>query len=316
MGMPIAVMCATIKRWADLGSIIQGDKEGTTTLLRTSQTIGEWAQLGRKLHLGIAEIAADFDSVMRLIEVTNAWAEAELAQLQGLIDASNKALAPLGDPLLIDFGAHRWLKGDREEAYSDWLAWIVAQLKEPKLVLPIFGIKDTNVLSRCTQARFLPPEREKSVQDGERRLDLVIRYEGTLLIVVEVKVTGADDAYTAKQADYMKWIDEQPEPKPNKYPVLLATEADFQEYDGFRPLRWADLCIKLRKLVPDLYASRPVVAAMILAFAGAVEQNLLGFGCSPMIKGKRGSPKMVDHLRRSLQKEESDGNRTSSERRS
>ena len=35
---------------------------------------------------------------------------------------------PLRDPLHVDAGLNRWQRNDHEEAYSDWLAWILEQL--------------------------------------------------------------------------------------------------------------------------------------------------------------------------------------------
>src|SRR5689334_2146074 len=38
---------------------------------------------------------------------------------------SDYHLTPLRDPLALNLGEHRWLSEDREESYSDWLAWIL-----------------------------------------------------------------------------------------------------------------------------------------------------------------------------------------------
>jgi hypothetical protein len=49
-------------------------------------------------------------------------------RLRTLLMRSNALLSPLADPLLTDCGVHEWLSRSREEAYSDWLAWIVRQM--------------------------------------------------------------------------------------------------------------------------------------------------------------------------------------------
>jgi len=38
---------------------------------------------------------------------------------------SSARLKPLGEPLEHDLGVNRWLAGAREEAYSDWLTWLL-----------------------------------------------------------------------------------------------------------------------------------------------------------------------------------------------
>jgi len=205
------------------------------------------------------------------------WSETERVRFKSLLQESNRRLSPLGEPLLLDFGAHRWLRGDREEVYSDWLAWIIDGLKmNPEVVFSLFRIgDDENMIEACKGRRFAI-NREVQVLDGTRRLDLVIRDNVNTLIVVEVKVIGADSAETAKQEDYFKWMEGEKETK--HFPILLATEADKQEYKRFKFFSWADLCIELRKMVHGTSTGEHrVLAAMILAFVGAVEQKLLHF---------------------------------------
>ena len=64
--------------------------------------------------------------VKHLIASGTDFAKAQEACLADLILRSNAHLKPLTDPLATDFGTHRWLRGEREEAYSSWLAWILA----------------------------------------------------------------------------------------------------------------------------------------------------------------------------------------------
>jgi hypothetical protein len=101
----------------------------------------------------------------------------------------------------------------------------------------------------------------------------VIRFEPAVLIVVEVKVVGADSAETAKQEDYYGWM--RGESEPIQHAILLATKADKEEYEKFHPVSWRHVCVELRRIVPRYVRSNPVLAAMILAFVGAVERNLL-----------------------------------------
>jgi hypothetical protein len=64
----------------------------------------------------------------KVIEAARRFWTAQGGKLQELWAESNVRLAPLEDPLFVDLGLHRWLSNEREEAYSDWLEWVVKQL--------------------------------------------------------------------------------------------------------------------------------------------------------------------------------------------
>jgi hypothetical protein len=149
----------------------------------------------------------------------------ESERLRGLLQRSNALLAPLADPLLTDFGAHRWLATAREEVYSDWLKWIVEQLQTPEYVFRLLGTDDPTGIALCQQTP-LTVKREVPVPQGHDgqsgRLDLVVRYAEKALIVIEVKMTDAEDADTCKQRGYRQWIKEQHEPQ-KKYAMNVLT---------------------------------------------------------------------------------------------
>ena len=295
--------------WAKMGSELlrEGCSQDATVanppIGRATDVLVYWAEEGAQI-LARPLPSIDWKAVVDLTEVTSAWLSFQSDRMRSIMERSNLRLAPLADPLSVDFGAHRWLAHDREEAYSDWLAWVVRELKEPHLVLPLFGIEDDDVaVSKAQNASFCPPDREAWILDGTRRLDLVIRYEGAVLIVVEVKVRDADSAETAKQEDYFKWMETQPEQV--RFPILLAIEGRKQEYSKFRFFSWAHLCVLLRRIAPEVCASRsPIVAAMVLAFVGAIEQNLLGYS-EPDASDRDGrrltSSELIDHISRSLE---------------
>src|SRR5438132_1432009 len=66
---------------------------------------------------------AEWSSVDVLIKAMTSRLGVQCSRLQELLHASERQLTPLGDPLTVDLGLHRWLAADREEAYSDCLAW-------------------------------------------------------------------------------------------------------------------------------------------------------------------------------------------------
>jgi hypothetical protein len=216
--------------------------------------------------------------VNRLIEAAKARLQAEEERLRDLLKMSGNKLHPLVDPLSVDLGTHRWLAEDREEAYSDWLAWIVEQIHKPDEILRIFGQSPPHGSEAWTSAGLEVTREEFIPADGGQagRLDIVLRVPGKAIIVIEVKRGTADDAQTDKQAGYGRWLEQQPEPQ--QYRLLLVTGADQESYCGFAVVKWAQVCLELRRVAARLSGeSRLMVAAMILAFVGGVEQNLLGF---------------------------------------
>ncbi len=239
--------------------------------------------------------------------------EAEAERVRSLLTKSTKRLEPLADPLATDFGLHRWLAGDREEAYSDWLQWVLQQVQTPREVFRLLGV---SLPGKLQDLRDMAPAVGRELQvpqgheDQEGRLDLWVRYEGSVLFVLEVKKADADHADTRKQAGYKAWLAAQPEPY--KYPILIAAEAEAEVYEGFRLLRWSDLCVGLRRLARRLTSEGClVVAAMTLALAGAVEQNLLGLSAIGGAVGSRAGfnvRRLVAHLERWLaEKTDDDG---------
>ena len=98
----------------------------------------KWADLGTEIIILQQECAGDWSPVRRIIAAAEEILLLEGENLRALLEKSRKCLYPLGDPLLIDFGAHRWLAQEPEPAYSDWLHWIVRQLPTPELMFRMF----------------------------------------------------------------------------------------------------------------------------------------------------------------------------------
>ena len=77
-------------------------------------------------------------------------------------------------------------------------------------------------------------------------------------------------------------------------------DAEGFDLHGFRFLSWSEICIRLRRLAPSILANKnPLTAGLLLAFVGAVEQNLLGLAKSEKDLGAL--PRTVDHLRQFLE---------------
>lgn len=200
--------------------------------------------------------------------------------LEALVEKSNQLLSPLEDPFSTDFGLHRWLRNSREEIYSDWLAWILQGFDNAAEVFQIFGLEvaDSRGWSSATITREVP------IPEG--RLDIVLRWPGKALLVLEVKVTDEESADTKKQNGYRNWMEMQRGER-WKEALLLTLDANSGDSEGgFQRRDWRTICVKLRSLAARTLVAtadgnsvrkRPSVvrAALLLAFVGAVEQNLL-----------------------------------------
>jgi hypothetical protein len=107
-----------------------------------------------------------------------------------------------------------------------------------------------------------------------RRLDIEICYPGKALIIIEIKVVEAEEADTKKQREYYSWL--QLQPFKWKFPVMVAVAGMQPKYEGFDLQTWKNICIRLRRdTLREEMAKDVVCVAMILAFVGAVEQNIL-----------------------------------------
>lgn len=269
------------------------------------EALRTWAAYDRHLRSAVSSSYPDWRPARQLIAAAAGLFHEKAERFRLLLAESNQQLHPLTDPLTEDFGTHRWLAADRDESYSDWLEWIVRQLGTAGAVFRLFRVTDDRDDWRdlpVTVGRELPVPAGHAGKTG--RLDLWIRIAGRALIVVEVKKTDADSSDTIKHAGYMQWIGSQPEPI--RVAVLLASGGEEESYDGFPLLTWGSVCVSLRGMVPGLYATRKVtLAAMILAFVGAVEQNLLGYSSSAIrgiIEGRVATfnTELVDHLEQAV----------------
>jgi hypothetical protein len=216
-----------------------------------------------------------WQTVTELLIAGSPLVDAAEADVKSLLTRSSKALAPLEDPLSTDYRRHRWLRFDREEAYSDWFAWILDELTSVQTICEVLGIDVT-----CAGAdnQFIV-EREVPVSfghDGRRgRLDILLTSRGVCRAIVEIKITAADDSDYAKNRGYRRWLDPQTE-FPCRKAVIVTNAGLEKDYEGFTHCGWKDVCLRLRRLVPDLVTQgRCPLAALILCFVGVVEQQLL-----------------------------------------
>jgi hypothetical protein len=278
---------------------------------QSPKLLRKWASLGADLVARRSRRVPTWDAATRLIEAAHPKLQADAKRLQTLLAESRRLLFPLEDPFDLDLGLHRWLEADREEAYSDWLEWVVRQANRADRVFKLFGLEFP---AELPASQLVTVKRECCIPYGhieqEGRLDLVIRLDPHAIIVVEIKKGDAEESDTAKQAGYKQWLDEQHQyPKGQRYSIFLAASANEEEYEQFKPLLWETVCIQMRRLAIELKQKQVAIAAMTLAFVAAVEQNLLGYS-APVIRRVceagtlRFNPRVVDYIGRFLGKEE------------
>jgi hypothetical protein len=217
-----------------------------------------------------------------------------------LYDISRKRLLPLSDPLDAQFFLHRQLDSSREEVYSDWLHWIFEHIKEAEL---IGSVLKSEVITQA--AGTLQIDREVGVPHGHHgktgRLDLVFRQGTDWLSVIEIKTRAYVEEDLKKHRGYRKSV----ESGQTDF-IFLAIDPPGIDLESFRFVSWATVCIELRRIAPNLLGPGEILGtAMMLAFVGAVERNLLGF-VFPAANSSKDSkfPIMLDHLNDALVKEE------------
>jgi hypothetical protein len=267
-----------------------------------SRTLELWANLYRRgafrapLPSGAWQAA---DDLIRVAKQADSSASGDLAKA---LDLSNRTFDPLADPLATDFGAHRWLSSEREEAYSDWFGWILEQIGDAGRVLRLLGVRDRKLLRVCASDEPLI-NREFKIPEG--RPDLVVEFGKHLLVIVEIKTKSFDPVAVGDQlARYARWFPDRRN-KPDRTLRYFAA-VEFGELDclsTFEPLPWRELTLRMREQAREwIRASKNqpvdrsdlVRAAMTLAFCGAVEQNLLGLSGKPVIFRTRSSAEYLE----------------------
>ena len=200
---------------------------------------------------------------------------------------SGDRLAPFEDPLRQNFLNHRWLdpQREREENYSDWLAWLLEQMGSAEQVLRVFGLEDCD-FGRLVHNEKVSISREENfwtMSDDVKRADIVVRFGDAGILLVEVKIRDLNDAGGSTNLPiYYEWLEsEKGQPDPQRRRAILLTPSPIESpCPGWEVLSWGHVSLRLRlqaEAYTTLTPGKLLFAAMLLCFAGAVEQNLLGW---------------------------------------
>ena len=215
-----------------------------------------------------------WDHATQLVEHAERLDRSARGRLTDIMAESEKALLPLGEPLKLNLGMHRWLSADREESYSDWLAWILQGMSCSE-IKTLFSLSDQCVGGLSGKAEYV----RREVWRNEDRTDIEVSFGDQGFLLIEVKVKDVDAEISVQLQRYANRL----AGRHNLFLVLLGTEAPEPDVMrcGFTFVRWNALCQRLRNHANRVKHSDILRAAAMLIFCGAAEQNLLGLSSVP-----------------------------------
>jgi hypothetical protein len=266
-----------------------------TKVFSNISSFSAWANLGKELRLANQKTAPDWWSVQKLIDAAQPILQENMDKARRLLERSNQLFAPLKDPFEIPLGLHRWLSVEREEAYSDWLAWIIEQLSSPETIVGFLcGETPADLVSQCVGQLKVYRETVFSTAQSVRRTDIEICFGAKRTILIEVKMVDTDEVSDQQLSDQRSYATDF------EKRLLLVPSGNLSEGRKFFTLvLWKDICLRLRKLIPSLSRENITIAAMVSAFVGAVEQNVLRL--PPKSEWYFVTSAILDHLSTSLE---------------
>uniref|UniRef100_E6PWY7 PD-(D/E)XK nuclease superfamily protein n=1 Tax=mine drainage metagenome TaxID=410659 RepID=E6PWY7_9ZZZZ len=242
---------------------------------RLSDALMHWSEF----HEFVRSKPHSWDAADLLLESAKKLDVYAQERLKDALICSAEALSPLGEPLNLNMGKHRWLSSDREESYSDWLAWILQGFNGTE-ILDRFGISDET----SSWSGKIGVRREVWSKDKHSRTDIEVLFGERDLLIIEVKVQIPGSEL---QPELERFERASREYVGHRFLILLGIEEPAPEVQlsGFVFVDWRTLCQRLRQYACRLKAieSELLRAAAILIFCGAVEQNLFGFSLKPRL---------------------------------
>lgn len=233
----------------------------------------QWQKLNRERVSQSLQLPS-WKPALQLILAADSMDKYAQEHLAASLAESNQALLPLGDPLLLNLGKHRWLSTGREESYSDWLAWILQGMASED-VLHCFGYHDEAQIRAMGAVEEVG--REHVIEGG--RTDIEVRFGEHGLLLIEVKVQAPGNGLYSQLQKYSTWAKLQP--ATNKIMVLLGPEEPILDITPFKFIPWRELGSRLRNYANQIKGSDLLAGAAILIFCGAVEQNVIGISARP-----------------------------------
>jgi hypothetical protein len=193
---------------------------------RLADVLLQWQEMQRRIIASPQELFS-WDPANRLIESAGKLDDYAKKHFSQVLQGSDSQLTPLSDPLGLNFGEHRWLSKDREESYSDWLAWILQGMSVTEILL-LFGVVVDGDPGTLKSIR-----REEVNELG--RTDIIVRFGALGLLLIEVKTKPADGQELSQQLRrYEEWASRPIGSKDNNLFVLVALEEPEVELSPFQ----------------------------------------------------------------------------------
>jgi hypothetical protein len=168
---------------------------------RFTEVLLTWRELHREVVANVALRSPSWDSAHLLVRSADSLDHYARQHLEDALAQSDAELSPLRDPLALNLGAHRWLSADREESYSDWLAWILQGMSGSAEILPLFALGDD-----ATSGPLGPMEKVQREGLSEYgRTDIEVQFGSRGLLLIEVKTKPPSSDLFSQLKRYDQW---------------------------------------------------------------------------------------------------------------
>jgi len=244
-------------------------------------------------------------SIERIANAFRKLAKTEQDHITRLLEIADQRLAPFSDPLRLPFRGNRWLDlgREREESYSNWLAWLLERTESAEEVLHILNLDHAD-FAESVHDKKPKVYRELQFQsaNGElKRLDIIIEFGQRAILLVEVKVRELEAAGGAENLPvYRDWLESRISDPRGRLAILLVPTPMESPCPGWQVRSWGQVSLKLRLQARQCAASSPnrrLLSAMLLCFSSAVEQNVLRYATGEAIS----APQTALYLERFLE---------------
>jgi hypothetical protein len=223
----------------------------------------------------------EWQSIARLIQKSEQAIKPHIEECHDWELRWKKKLLPLcGDQTTINWSKFRPLRRNREEDWSDWLAWLLETSQKGILAESLFA-KHMN----CQSELFISPNVKREEPLDGRRADIVIPWKTQLMTHIEVKIWDRNFDKTFETAKKLH------ETAPNKNWhdfILIPSQSQeawnevAQKYSSSEAIKvtvilWDDVARGLRRC---LWHERESVfwRAWAWVFCRVIETELLGLG--------------------------------------
>jgi hypothetical protein len=260
---------------------------------RLCQSLQLCARWGAVLGGQPAEPLSD-EGCKAIERVTNAFQaliKTEAIHIEDLLNTADQRLAPFADPFRLLSTGHRWLdlRREREESYSNWLAWLLERMDSTEQILRIFNLEDTDFANsvRNRKPKVYREQPFRTANDERKRLDIIVKFGDWAILLIELKVRELEVAGGAENLPlYRDWLESHISDSKGRCAILLVPTSMESPCSGWQVRSWEQVSLSLRLQAREYAASngsRLLLAAMLLCFSGAVEQNVLGYATGETI---------------------------------